>query len=160
MDFLLSLPSNVNRYGGDSEHITLPTLKAGESHTFEYELIANQEAAEMLDIKIDLAEKEGRFAQDANIPLQFGQHIGGSIAMNVERRDQEVEIKRVLSFQVPVSNPERVDLMLSQTFLCPSTVIMGSLVSLRPTSLKPMETVGMWCIRPAEFSRLVLLQLI
>lgn len=107
----LSLPSNVNRYGGDSEHITLPTLKAGESHTFEYELIANQEAAEMLDIKIDLAEKEGRFAQDANIPLQFGQHIGGSIAMNVERRDQEVEIKRVsltseVDENIPVTTKE------------------------------------------------------
>ena len=107
----LSLPSNVNRYGGDSEHITLPTLKAGESHTFEYELIANQEAAEELDIKIDLAEKQGRFSQDANIPLQFGQHIGGSIAMNVERRDQEVEIKRVsltsvVDENIPVTNKE------------------------------------------------------
>lgn len=107
----LSLPSNVNRYGGDSEHITLPILKAGESHTFEYELIANQEAAEELDIKIDLAEKEGRFSQDANIPLQFGQHIGGSIAMNVERRDQEVEIKRVsltsvVDENIPVTNKE------------------------------------------------------
>jgi hypothetical protein len=65
----------------------------------------------MLDIKIDLAEKEGRFAQDANIPLQFGQHIGGSIAMNVERRDQEVEIKRVsltseVDENIPVTNKE------------------------------------------------------
>jgi hypothetical protein len=91
----VTFPANVSRIGGEVESVTLPQLKAGESHLFEYELIANQEAAEELDIKIDLAEKEGRFAQDANIPLQFGQHIGGSIAMNVERRDQEVEIKRV-----------------------------------------------------------------
>ena len=105
----LSLPSNVNHYGGDSKYITLPILKAGESHLFEYELIANQEAAENLDIKIDLAERQGRFAQDANIPLQFGQHIGGSIAMNVERRDQEVEIKKmsltsVVDENIPVTN--------------------------------------------------------
>ena len=62
-------------------------------------------------VKIDLAEKEGRFAQDANIPLQFGQHIGGSIAMNVERRDQEVELKRVsltsvVDENIPVTNKE------------------------------------------------------
>ena len=103
----VTFPANVSRIGGEVESVTLPQLKAGESHLFEYELIANQEAAEMLDIKIDLAEKEGRFAQDANIPLQFGQHIGGSIAMNVERRDQEVEIKRVsLTSEVDENIPE------------------------------------------------------
>ena len=105
----VTFPANVSRIGGEVESVTLPQLKAGESHLFEYELIANQEAAEELDIKIDLAEKEGRFAQDANIPLQFGQHIGGSIAMNVERRDQEVEIKRVsltsvVDENIPVTN--------------------------------------------------------
>jgi hypothetical protein len=103
----VTFPANVSRIGGEVESVTLPQLKPGESHLFEYELIANQEAAEMLDIKIDLAEKEGRFAQDANIPLQFGQHIGGSIAMNVERRDQEVEIKRVsLTSEVDENIPE------------------------------------------------------
>ena len=107
----VTFPANVSRIGGEVESVTLPQLKAGESHLFEYELIANQEAAEMLDIKIDLAEKEGRFSQDANIPLQFGQHIGGSIAMNVERRDQEVEIKRVsltsvVDENIPVTNKE------------------------------------------------------
>ena len=103
----VTFPANVSRIGGEVESVTLPQLKAGESHLFEYELIANQEAAEELDIKIDLAEKEGRFAQDANIPLQFGQHIGGSIAMNVERRDQEVEIKRVsLTSEVDENIPE------------------------------------------------------
>lgn len=103
----VTFPANVSRIGGEVESVTLPQLKAGESHLFEYELIANQEAAEMLDIKIDLAEKQGRFAQDANIPLQFGQHIGGSIAMTVERRDQEVEIKRVsLTSEVDENIPE------------------------------------------------------
>ena len=107
----VTVPANVSRIGGEVESVTLPQLKAGESHLFEYELIANQEAAEELDIKIDLAEKEGRFAQDANIPLQFGQHIGGSIAMNVERRDQEVEIKRVsltseVDENIPVTTKE------------------------------------------------------
>ena len=105
----VTFPANVSRIGGEVESVTLPQLKAGESHLFEYELIANQEAAEELDIKIDLAEKQGRFSQDANIPLQFGQHIGGSIAMTVERRDQEVEIKRVsltsvVDENIPVTN--------------------------------------------------------
>ena len=105
----ITFPANVNRIGGEVESVTLPLLKAGESHLFEYELIANQEAAENLDIKIDLSERQGRFSQDANIPLQFGQHIGGSIAMKVERRDQEVEIKRVsltsvVDENIPVAN--------------------------------------------------------
>lgn len=107
----ITFPANVSRIGGEVESVTLPQLKAGESHLFEYELIANQEASEELDIKIDLAEKQGRFAQDANIPLQFGQHIGGSIAMNVERRDQEVEIKRVsltseVDENIPITNKQ------------------------------------------------------
>ena len=105
----IKLPANVMRTGGDVESVTLPSLKADESHLFEYELIANQEAAENLDIKIDLAERQGRFAQDANIPLQFGQYIGGSIAMTVEPRDQEVEIKpvtllSVVDVNIPVTN--------------------------------------------------------
>ena len=37
----ITFPANVNRIGGEVESVTLPTLKAGESHLFEYELIAN-----------------------------------------------------------------------------------------------------------------------
>ena len=110
------LPENVMRTSGDVESVTLPSLKAGESYLFEYELIANQEAAENLDIKIDLAERQGRFAQDANIPLQFGQHIGGSIAMNVERRDQEVEIKKMLLTSVVDENIPETNRKSSNTF--------------------------------------------
>lgn len=112
----ITFPANVNRIGGEVESVTLPSLKAGESYLFEYELIANQEAAENLDIKIDLAERQGRFAQDANIPLQFGQHIGGSIAMNVERRDQEVEIKRVSLTSVVDENIPETNRKSSNTF--------------------------------------------
>ena len=112
----ITFPANVNRIGGEVESVTLPTLKAGESHLFEYELIANQEAAEKLDIKIDLAERQGRFAQDANIPLQFGQHIGGSIAMNVERKDQEVEIRRVSLTSVVDENIPETNRKSSNTF--------------------------------------------
>ena len=90
----VTLPNNVNRIGGDIENMSIGALKAGENRTLEYELIANQEAAEMMDIKIDLSEQKGKYAVDANIPLQFGQHIGSSIAMNVERRDQDVKIER------------------------------------------------------------------
>jgi hypothetical protein len=74
--------------------LTVASLQAGESRTLEYELIANQEAAEMMDIQIALSEKQGKYAENANIPLQFGQHIGGSIAMNLERRDHDVKIER------------------------------------------------------------------
>ena len=103
------LPNNVNRIGGEMDNVTIASLQAGESRTFEYELIANQEAAENMDIQIALTEKQGKYAENANIPLQFGQHIGSSIAMNVQRHDQDVEIKRaslvsVVDENIPVTN--------------------------------------------------------
>lgn len=105
----ISLPHNVNRIGGSTDYVTIAMLKAGESRTLEYELIANQEAAEQMDIQIALSEKHGKYAEDANIPLQFGQHIGGSIAMNIERHDEEVNIERAslvseVDENIPISN--------------------------------------------------------
>ena len=105
----ITIPDNVNRIGGEMDNVTIASLQAGESRTLEYELIANQEAAEKMDIQIALSEKQGKYAENANIPLQFGQHIGGSIAMNVQRQDQEVEIKRAslvsaVDENIPVTN--------------------------------------------------------
>ena len=105
----VSTPSNVNRIGGDVANVTVAQLRAGESRTFEYELIANQEAAEQMNIQIALSEKHGRYAKSADIPLKFGQHIGGNIVMNVERNDHEVEIQEVsliskVDKDIPVTN--------------------------------------------------------
>ena len=105
----MNLPANVMRTGGDMENISIASLHAGESRTLEYELIANQEAAEKMDIQIALSEKQGKYAEDANIPLQFGQHIGSSIALNVERHDHEVKIEREsltseVDENIPVTN--------------------------------------------------------
>ena len=105
----IKLPETIKRYGGAGENIVIPSLKAGESRTFEYELIANQEAAEQMNIQIALSEKHGRYAKSADIPLKFGQHIGGNIVMNVERNDHEVEIQEVsliskVDKDIPVTN--------------------------------------------------------
>ena len=105
----ITFPDNVNRIGGEMDNVTIASLQAGESRTLEYELIANQEATEKMDIQIALSEKQGKYAENANIPLQFGQHIGGSIAMNVQRQDHEVEIKRAslvsaVDDNIPVTN--------------------------------------------------------
>ena len=110
----VELPQNVSRLGGDIAHFNIETLKAGESRTLEYELIANQEAAENMDIQIALSEKMGKYAENANIPLQFGQHVGSSIAMNVERHDHEVEIKRAslvsaVDENIPISNKKNTN---------------------------------------------------
>lgn len=103
----ITVPDNVNRIGGETEYVTIASLKAGESRLLEYELIANQEAAEKMDIQIALSEEQGKYAENARIPLEFGQHIGGSIAMNVQRQDQEVEIKRAsLTSAVDENIPE------------------------------------------------------
>ena len=85
----LQLPENVNWTGGSEEFVNIGTLKPNETKTFEYELLANQRAADQIDIQVALAESYGRFAKNADIPLQFGQYVGSSIAMNVERKDEE-----------------------------------------------------------------------
>jgi len=105
----ITIPDNINRIGGETEYVTIASLKAGESRLLEYELIANQEAATQMDIQIALSEKQGKYAENASITLEFGQHIGGSIAMNVQRKDQEVEIKRAsliseVDKNIPVTN--------------------------------------------------------
>lgn len=110
----ITVPDNVSRIGGETEYVTIASLKAGENRLLEYELIANQEAAEMMDIQIALSEKQGKYAENAIIPLQFGQHIGGSIAMNVQRQDQEVEIKRAslvsaVDENIPISNKKNTN---------------------------------------------------
>ena len=110
------LPNNVNRIGGEMDNVTIASLQAGESRTFEYELIANQEAAENMDIQIALTEKQGKYAENANIPLQFGQHIGSSIAMNVQRHDQDVEIKRASLVSVVDENIPETNTKNSNTF--------------------------------------------
>lgn len=90
----LRLPDNVNWNGGSEENLTIASLKPNESKTLEYELMANQRAAEQIDIQIALNEKTGRYAKSASIPLQFGQYVGSSIAMNVARNDEEVAIQK------------------------------------------------------------------
>ncbi len=110
------IPNNVNRIGGESEYVTIASLKAGESRLLEYELIANQEAAEKMDIQIALSEKQGKYAEDANIPLEFGQHIGSSIAINVQRHDQDVEIKRASLVSVVDENIPETNTKNSNTF--------------------------------------------
>ena len=60
----------------------------------EYELMANQRAEDQINILVDVAERTGKYTKDAEIPLQFGQYVGSSIAMNVERKDAEVEIQK------------------------------------------------------------------
>ena len=112
----ITIPDNVNRIGGETEYVTIASLKAGESRLLEYELIANQEAAEKMDIQIALSEKQGKYAENASIPLEFGQHIGGSIAMNVQRQDHEVEIKRASLISAVDENIPETNAKNSNTF--------------------------------------------
>lgn len=90
----LHLPENVSWLGGTEEHLNVGSLKPNETKTLEYELMANQRAADQIDIQVELSERSGKYAKNADIPLQFGQYIGSSIAMNIERNDAEVEIRK------------------------------------------------------------------
>lgn len=90
----LLLPDNVSWIGGTEEHMNVGSLKPNESKTLEYELMANQRAEDQIDIQVELSERTGKYAKNADIPLQFGQYIGSSIAMNVARNDEEIEITK------------------------------------------------------------------
>lgn len=105
----LKLPENVNWLGGSEEHLNVGSLKPNETKTLEYELMANQRAADQIDIQVAVAERTGKFAKSAEIPLQFGQYVGSSIAMNVERKDAEVAIQKAslisdVDENIPVTN--------------------------------------------------------
>jgi hypothetical protein len=69
-----------------------------------------------MDIQIALSEKQGKYAEDANIPLEFGQHIGSSIAINVQRHDQDVEIKRASLVSVVDENIPETNTKNNNTF--------------------------------------------
>ena len=105
----IAIPENVNRIGGDVGNVTIAQLRANESRTFEYELIANQEAAEQMNIQIALSEKQGRYAKNADIPLQLGQYLGSNFILNPGRNDHDVEIAPVsliseVDENIPVTN--------------------------------------------------------
>jgi hypothetical protein len=105
----MTIPNNMMRTGGDMENISIASLKAGESRILEYELIANQEAADMMDIQIALSEKQGKYAENAIIPLQFGQYLGSIITLDPERNDDDVNIDTVslkseVDENIPVTN--------------------------------------------------------
>lgn len=102
----LKLPENVSWMGGSQEMEQIAELKANETRTYEYELMANQNAADEIHIAIDLNERTGRYAKDGDIPLTFGQYVGSAIAMKLERNDEEVEIQKVsLHSDVDVNIP-------------------------------------------------------
>ncbi len=105
----LQLPSNVHWVGGTTEHISIGSMRPNETRVLEYELVANELAGDKLNLKIALKENTGKYARDAEIPLQFGQYIGSSIAMNVERNDEEVTITKAtlisdVDKDIPVTN--------------------------------------------------------
>lgn len=105
---------NITWMGGSERHINIGTLKPNESKTLEYVLAANQDAAESVNIHITLSERTGKYAKSADIPLQFGQYVGSSIAMNVERKDAEVEIQKAslisdVDENIPVTNAKNTN---------------------------------------------------
>ena len=107
----IQLPKNVGWNGGDEQHLFYYNLQPGETKKIEYELIANQNADENIVIGINLKEKQGKYAENLNIPLQFGQHVSGLITQNVDRKDFDVEIKQAslissVDSDIPVSRDQ------------------------------------------------------
>lgn len=100
----LVLPPNLTRLDGE-EFVTIPKLMANETKEFDYELIANNNAAENVEIGINLSEANGH-ARGTKIPLKFGQSVGGTITTTVARNDDDVDItKRNLTSDVDENIP-------------------------------------------------------
>ena len=88
----LQLPPNVNWEDGSPEHFSMLSLQPNEKCTLKYELRSNKLVEDHINIHLDIKEKTGLYAKNADIPLTFGQYVGKTIAMNIERHDEEVEI--------------------------------------------------------------------
>ena len=89
----IRLPNNVSFDGGAPLIINLANLSGGEKRVLNYELRANQNAEDSVVIEVLLEEKTGQYAKNSSIPVRFGEYVGSTIAMNVERKDQEKEIR-------------------------------------------------------------------
>ena len=143
----LKLPENVNWLGGSEEHLNVGSLKPNETKTLEYELMANQRAADQIDIQVAVAERTGKFAKSAEIPLQFGQYVGSSIAMNVERNDAEVEIRKAtlisdVDENIPITNSKN-----SNTFVLIIASEHYSQVAAVPFALNDGNIFREYCIK-------------
>lgn len=107
----IKLPNNLNFDGGDPLVMSLADLPGGEKRVLNYELRANQNADDSVKIEVRIREKTGKYAKNSSIPVRFGEYVGGTIAMNVERKDQDVEIRTAslvsaVDANIPETNKE------------------------------------------------------
>lgn len=143
----LQLPDNVNWLGGSDQYLNVGSMKPNETKTLEYELMANQKADEHIDINVDVKEQTGKYAKNASIPLQFGQYIGSSIAMNIERNDAEVEIRKAtlisdVDENIPITNSKN-----SNTFVLIIANEHYSQVAAVPFALNDGNIFREYCIK-------------
>jgi len=110
----LSTPVNISQLGGDNAHMTIGTMQPNETRILEYELIPNQYASGEIDLRLNLAERTGKYAKSADIPLQIGQYVGNTVSMNVQRKDGEVTIMKAsllsdIDKNIPVANVKNLN---------------------------------------------------
>ncbi len=144
----LELPENVNWSDGDDRHINIGTLKANEKRTFEYKLIANQRATDKINIDVKLSESTKRHSKDGNIQLEFGQYVGNSIAMKVDRKDEEVAIQKAsLLSDVDVDIPLHTGRRNNNTFVLIISNENYKQVASVPFALNDGQIFREYCIR-------------
>ena len=84
-----SIPENMFLLDG-SRYQTFPSLLPNEQKLLEFELQSNANVKDNLNIEFKLSESYGKYANDASIPLHFGQEISsGMIDIQVAGKNRE-----------------------------------------------------------------------
>ena len=88
-------PANMFIVAGENHQI-FPSLQPNEQKLIEFEFQTNANVADELDLEIRLAESYGRYAQNAHIPLRFGQAVStGMTSLHIQgKAEPTVSITR------------------------------------------------------------------
>ena len=92
--FDIHFPENISWMGGDMQRIDIQSLEPGETKTFQFELAASANAADVVEIPIQLSEKYGKYAKGTEIILKFGQTASGKDIIVESHQEGYQEIRK------------------------------------------------------------------
>ena len=92
--FDIHFPEHISWMAGDMQRIDINTLAPGETKTFEFELAASANAADVVTIPIKLSEKYGKYAKGTDVVIKFGQTVSGKDIIVESHQEERKEIQK------------------------------------------------------------------